>query len=72
LVIIPSRDDSGQVLMNILLEEYFMGKESAQKAIHSLPPAITAQAEALHGLDPATFYYRVKQKDSMNDESKIR
>jgi len=72
LVIIPSRDDSGQVLMNILLEEYFMDKESAQKAIQNLPPAITAQAEALHGLDPATFYYRVKQKDSMNDESKIR
>jgi len=63
LVIIPSRNDSGQVLMNILLEEYFMDKESAQKAVHNLPAAITDQAEALHGLNPATFYYRVKQND---------
>jgi len=63
LVVIPSRNDSGQVLMNILLEEYFMDKESAQKAILNLPAAITVQAEALHGLNPATFYYRVKQGD---------
>ena len=63
LVIIPSRDESGQVLMNILLEEYFMDTESAQKAIQALPSIITAQAEALHGLSPATFYYQMKKQN---------
>jgi hypothetical protein len=63
LLIIPSRDDSGQVLMNILLEEYFVDKESAQKGINALPAEISAQVQALHGLSPATFYYRLKQND---------
>ncbi len=63
LLIIPSRDDNGQVLMNILLEEYFADKESAQKAIHALPAEISAQAQALHGLSPAIFYYRLQQSD---------
>ncbi|MFC1826683.1 AAA family ATPase [Thermodesulfobacteriota bacterium] len=63
LVIIPSRDKSGQVLMNILLEEYFMDTESAQKAIQALPGVITAQAEALHGLSPATFFYLMKKQN---------
>ena len=63
LLIIPSRDDNGQVIMNILLEEYFVDNESAQKAIQALPRAITAQGEVLHGLNPATFYYRLKQND---------
>ena len=63
LLIIPSRDDSGRVLMNILLEEYFVDKESAQKGINALPAEISAQVQALHGLSPATFYYRLKQND---------
>ncbi|NOQ41321.1 MAG: hypothetical protein GQ563_02310 [Desulfuromusa sp.] len=63
LLIIPSRDESGRVLMNILLQKYFMDKESAQKAIQVLPGISTAQAEALHGLNPAEFYYRMKQND---------
>jgi general secretion pathway protein A len=72
LLILPSRDDSGQVLMNILLEEYFTDKESAQKAIHTLPGAITAQAAALHGLDPATFYYELKRNEQKKDETQKR
>jgi general secretion pathway protein A len=63
LLIIPSRDTSGQVSMNILLEEHFVDKSSAQKAIRTLPAPIGAQAESLHGLNPATFYYGVKQED---------
>ncbi len=63
LVIIPSRDDSGQVRMNVLMEEYFKDEDSAQQAIDVLPPAVTPRVEALHGLDPAIFYYRVKQED---------
>ena len=70
LLIIPSRDESGQVLMNILLEKYFMDKESAQKAIQALPGMIAAQPEALHGLSPATFYYRTKQNDEKKNETK--
>jgi len=72
LVIIPSRGDSGPVLMNILLEEYFTDKESAQKAIHALPAAIAGQAEALYGLNPATFYYRLKQAEQKNNETNKR
>jgi general secretion pathway protein A len=63
LLIIPSREDSGRILMNVLLEEYFTNEESARKAIHSLPPTITPQAEALHGLNPAIFYFRMKQSE---------
>jgi hypothetical protein len=49
--------------MNILLEEHFMDNESAQKAIKALPALTTPQTEALHGLSPATFYYRMQQND---------
>jgi general secretion pathway protein A len=63
LVIIPSRDESGQVYMNILLEKYFMDKEAAQKVIEALPSLAAVQVEALHGLSRATFYYRMKQND---------
>jgi hypothetical protein len=49
--------------MNILLEDYFMDKESALKAIQALPSVLTTQAEALHGLSPETFYYRMKQNE---------
>jgi hypothetical protein len=63
LLIIPSRGDSDKVLLNILLEEYFMDKKSAQQAIQYLPGEIKKQAETLHGLDPGIFYYQVKQKD---------
>jgi len=70
MVIIPSRKESGQVLMNILLEEYFMDKESALKAIQALPSIITNQAEAMHGLSPAAFYYRMNQNEQMNKETK--
>jgi hypothetical protein len=47
--------------MNILMEEYFMDKDSAQKGIGSLPAAITGQAEAIQGLNPAIFYYRMQE-----------
>jgi type II secretory pathway predicted ATPase ExeA len=60
LLIIPSKGDSGKVLFNILLEEYFLNKESAQHAIQDLPGEIKTQAETLHGLERETFYYRVK------------
>jgi len=63
LLIIPSRADSDQFLMNILLEEYFMDEEAAQKAINALSSEITEQTEALHGLNPNIFYYRMKQND---------
>lgn len=62
LLIIPSKGDSGKVLLNILLEEYFINKESAQHVIQGLPREIKTQAEIMHGLDPGTFYYRLKQK----------
>jgi len=60
LLIIPSRGDSGKIIMNILLEEYFMDEDSALKAINALPSTAEDLVEALHGLDPATFYYRMK------------
>jgi len=63
LLIIPSKGDSGKVLLNILLEEYFIDKKSAQQAIQNLPSEIKTQAKTLHGLDPGIFYYQVKQKD---------
>jgi general secretion pathway protein A len=63
MLIIPSRDNSGQVLMNVLLEEFFVDKESAQKAIQELPLEIAAQTQALYGLSPATFYYRLKENE---------
>ncbi len=63
MLIIPSRDESGQVFMNILLQKYFKDKESAQKAIQALPDISTAQTEVLHGLDPAFFYYRMEKND---------
>jgi len=69
LLIIPSRDDSNQVLLNILLEEYFMDKESAQQTIQALPDVFKAQAEIMYGLNPKTFYYRVKEISQNNDNT---
>ena len=69
LLIIPSRDDSNQVLFNILLEEYFMDKESAQQTIQALSDVFKAQAEILDGLNPKTFYYRVKEIGQNNDNT---
>ena len=69
LLIIPSRDDSDQVMMNILLEEYFMNKEAAQETIQALPDVFKAQAEILYGLNPKIFYYQVKQIDKNNDNT---
>jgi hypothetical protein len=69
LLIIPSRDDSGQVLLNILLEEYFMDKESAQQTIQALPDVFKAQAEIMYGLNPKTFYYQVKEIGQNNDNT---
>jgi type II secretory pathway predicted ATPase ExeA len=63
MLIIPSKVGNGQTRMNILLEEFFMNEESAQKAIQGLPSAFIEQAEALHGLSAATFYYRMKGDD---------
>ena len=63
MLIIPAKAGNGKIGMSILLEEFFMDKESAQKAIQALPAAFSDQAEALHGLNAATFYYRMTQND---------
>jgi general secretion pathway protein A len=60
MLIIPSRDDTGRVLFNVLLQEYFMDKQSAQTALNELPGSITVDAKALHGLNSNTFYYWTK------------
>ena len=60
MLIIPSRDDTGRVLFNVLLLEYFMDKQSAQTALNELPDSITVDAKALHGLNSNTFYYWTK------------
>ncbi len=60
MLIIPSRDDTGRVLFNVLLQEYFMDKQSAQTALNELPDSITVDAKALQGLNSNTFYYWTK------------
>ena len=60
LLIIPSRDDTGRVLFNVLLQEYFMDKQSAQTALNELPGSIKVDAKALQGLNSNTFYYLTK------------
>jgi hypothetical protein len=49
--------------MNVLLEEYFADKISAEKAVQELPAVMVSRAEVLHGLNRATFYYRTKDQD---------
>ncbi|KPK00559.1 MAG: hypothetical protein AMJ60_00840 [Desulfobacterales bacterium SG8_35] len=63
MLIIPSKSSTGQVLFNILLHSYFTDEKSALAAINELPASIAADAGALHGLDPNTFYYWTKQKN---------
>ncbi|MDX2432993.1 MAG: AAA family ATPase [Desulfobacterales bacterium] len=60
MLIIPSRDDTGRVLFNVLLQEYFMDKQSAQTALNELPGSIKVDAKALQGLNSNTFYYWTK------------
>ena len=60
MLIIPSRDDTGRVLFNVLLQEYFMDKQSAQTALNELPGSIKVGTKALHGLNSNTFYYWTK------------
>jgi len=63
MLIIPSRNDTGQVIFNVLLQNFFADEQSAQTAINELPASITTDAKPLHGLNPNTFYYWTKQKD---------
>jgi type II secretory pathway predicted ATPase ExeA len=63
LLIVPARDENGRVFMNILLEEYFAEKISAEKTLQALPRVMASQAGVLHGLDRATFYYRTKEQE---------
>ena len=60
MLIIPSRDNAGRVLFNILLQEHFTDEQSAQTALNELPDSITVDVKALHGLDSNTFYYWTK------------
>lgn len=64
MLIIPSRENSDQVVMNILLQEFFPEKESAEKAVRDIHNEISAKAEIVHGLNPAFFYYEVEHNDS--------
>ncbi len=63
LLIVPARDENGRLFMNVLLEEYFADKISAEKAVQELPAVMVSRAEVLHGLNRATFYYRTKDQD---------
>ena len=70
MLIIPSRDKAGRVIFNVLLQKYFMDKQSAQTALNDLPDSITADAKILHGLDSNTYYYWTKPEKS--NDSKQR
>ena len=72
MLIIPSRDNTGRVIFNVLLQKYFMDKQSAQTALNDLPDSITADAKILHGLDSNTYYYWTKQQDKKSNDSKQR
>ncbi len=63
LLIVPARDKNGRLFMNVLLEEYFADKISAEKAVQELPAVMVSRAEVLHGLNRATFYYRTKEQE---------
>ena len=63
MLIIPSRNNTGQVFFNVLLQSNFADEQSAKAAINGLPASITSGAKPLHGLDPNIFYYWTKQKD---------
>ena len=60
MLIIPSRDDDGRILFNVLLQQYFTDKESAQATVRQLPDSITGVARILEGLDPNKYYYWTK------------
>jgi general secretion pathway protein A len=61
MLIIPSRGDAGQIVFNVLLQEYFDDKQTALKAINKLPASISSEARALQGLDSSIYYYWMKQ-----------
>lgn len=63
MLIIPSRNDRGQVLFNVLLQNYFTDEQAARAAINDLPVSVVMDAKVLEGLNPATYYYWTKQKD---------
>lgn len=63
LLIIPGRDESGRIFMNVLLEKYFTDKETAEKTVQALPASMASQAEILHGLSRETFYYRIMEQE---------
>lgn len=63
MLIIPSMDNTGRVIFNVLLQEYFKDEISAQDAINRLPGSIAVNVRPLHGLDPGTYYYWTKQED---------
>jgi general secretion pathway protein A len=60
MMIVPSNDTAGNILYNIVLQEYHADQEEAQAKIRTLPASITADAKAIHGLDSNTYYYWTK------------
>jgi general secretion pathway protein A len=62
MLIIPSRNDAGEIYYNIVLQEFYTDQQTAQDKINSLPASVTADAKAIHGLDSNTYYYWTKQE----------
>lgn len=63
LLIIPSMNEKGQVIFNVLLQHYFTDEQSARAAISDLPASVNADVKAIHGLNPETYYYWTKQQE---------
>jgi len=61
MLIIPSRNNAGEIFYNIVLQEYYTDQQTAQDKISSLPASVAADAKAIHGLDSNTYYYWTKQ-----------
>jgi general secretion pathway protein A len=61
MLIIPSKNNAGEVLYNVILQEYYTDQQAAQDKISSLPASVTADAKAIHGLDSNSYYYWTEQ-----------
>ena len=58
MLIIPVRGPSGELGFAILLEGYFLNRETAAAAVAALPPSLASEAKILFGLNRNRAYFR--------------
>ena len=66
MLIIPSWTSQGAMRYNIILQEFFLDKNAAERKARELPDAIFSNVRILEGLDRDKYFYRHKEDQDVS------